>query len=395
VEVNLKRNEITSDETMIRVTLILTIFLFLFSGNIRPDEKNLMFFKSSFRPGTMANMNKVLINFTDSIPDNTLTLYFFPADYPVAFSRNIHTAVCMDTLCRLVDITLFWDVTGKYLGYSLPTGDDLTKKKHTPFSENDYARLNEILADSSSQLGYYSPNELYPVKQTVLQADGITGATIPDLSSWIVPDALYTSYTLWHITYGVTRDSIVAYTKNHLLSNQLLFNLLNGDDQFSQIKGLQWISQTNQQPDQFIESAMKILHGGNFYSSGDALRFLKKCKLDKGRLQKEVVYLFDSKDFRTKNMAIDYFRESEKLNQPVARELMARLKGDNYYMVNVILSLLEKRFEPDHDDQHNLSLLLESKNVNISNRVYYFLLNLPNKSADIAKQLNRYRRKTL
>jgi hypothetical protein len=122
---------------------------------------------------------------------------------------------------------------------------------------------------------------------------------------------------------------------------------------------------------------------------------LKKCNLDKGRLQKEVVYLFDSKDFRTKNMAIDYFRESEKLNQPVARELMARLKGDNYYMVNVILSLLEKRFEPDHDDQHNLSLLLESKNVNISNRVYYFLLNLPNKSADIAKQLNRYRRKTL
>ena len=281
------------------------------------------------------------------------------------------------------------------MGYSIPWGEELTKREHTPFSDADYKKLTEILSDSASQLGFYTLNEIHPVKHSVTRADGITGATAPDLASWIVPEAAYTSITLWHLTYGATRDSIMAYSKSHLVSNQLLTCLLQTVDPYNQKKALGWIGDSKLSDNQFIEYALSILHGTNYQSSLQALKFLKPSSIDKERLQIEVISLLGSEDFRIKNLAIEYIRESEKLTRKVALNLMTQLTSDNYYLVNVILTLLEKRYNPDSQDQLTLCSLLNSKNGNVSDRVYYFLLNLPNHSSDIAKQLNRYRRKNL
>jgi hypothetical protein len=364
-------------------------------GNNQPDEMGCMYFNSPFRPDKAKRISKVLINFKDSIPNDSLTLFFSDNNYPEAFSRDIHTAVCIDTLCRLVNITLYWEITGKYLGYSLPSGEELTKREHIPFLDSDYLRLNEILSDSSSQLGYYTMAEIHPPKQKNDKTDGITGATIPDLSSWIVPEAAYTSYTLWHLAYGITRDSIVAYTKRHLLSNSLLISIMQKKNPYSQIKALQWAGESDLPLNQFSEPASGILHGGNYYASRQAMNFLKKCRLDNEHLQTEVIPLLDSEDFRIKNIAIEYLRTADQISQPVARQIMTRINSDNYYLVNVLLTLLEKRAKPDEADQLNLCKLLDSKNPNIANRVYYFLLNLPDKSPGVEKQLNRYRKKVL
>jgi len=372
---------------------LVTFFAVLLMGSVQPDIKGRIFIDSPFRPDTAAKTSKVLINFNDSIPDDTLTIYFSATSIPEAFSRNIYTAVCIDSLCRPVDITLYWEVTGKYIGYSLPPHEELTKREHVPFLERDYKRLNEILSDSTSQLGFYSPEEIHPSKEAVKKTDGITGATLPDLSPWIVPEAAYTSYTIWHLTYGATRDSIMNYTKKHLLSNQLLTNILQEKDPYNQIIALRWISESDLNRNQFIEPAITILQGGNYQSSRQALKFLKLSGIDKERLQMESIKLLESEEFRIKNLAIEYIRESEKLTRPVAQEIMNHINTDNYYLVNVILSLLEKRTYPDYADQLKLCTLLDSKNENIANRVYYFLLNLPVQSPDLAKQLNRHRKK--
>jgi hypothetical protein len=380
---------------MIVVRSIIISLVLLLLAYIKPVAKDRMFINSPFRPDKSSKISKVRINFSDSIPDDTLTIYYSAAAYPEAVSRNIHTAVCIDSLCRLVDIRLFWEITGKFIGYSLPSGGELTKREHTPFSETDYNKLIEILSDSASQLGFYTLNEIHPVKQSVNKVDGTTGATTPDLTSWIVPQAAYTSFTIWHLTYGATRDSVMAYSRKHLLSTQILSNLLQTSDPYNQKKALEWISESKLSDNQFIEYALAILHNANYQSSRQALKFLKCTTIDKERLQKEVIGLLESDDFRIKNLAIEYIRESEKLTSPVALNLMTHLTSDNYYLVNVILTLLEKRYNPDSEDQLKLSLLLYSKNGNVSDRVYYFLLNLPNQSSDIAKQLNRYRRKNL
>jgi len=158
---------------------------------------------------------------------------------------------------------------------------------------------------------------------------------------------------------------------------------------------LRWISDPGMNSNQFIEPALNILHSENYQSSGQALKFLKLSGIDKERLQTESVKLLESEEFRIKNLAIEYIRESEKLTRPVAQELMKHINSDNYYLVNVILSLLEKRYNPDYADQQKLSMLLDNKNGNVASRVYYFLLNLPVQSPDLAKQLNRYRKKNL
>ena len=378
---------------MCKVALVFIMLLFVLSGNIRFEEGNRMFFTSSFRPVKAVKTTKILINFSDSIPDDTLTIYFLNTNFPEAYSRNIHTAVCIDSLCRLIDITLYWEPTGKYIGFSLPQGVELTKKEHTPFLESEYTRLNEILADSTSQLGFYTPEEIHPVKQPVAEADGITGATLPNLAAWIVPEAAYTSYTMWHLAYGAARDSIITYTGKHFLSNQLLINNLQNNDPYNQGKALQWISTSKQNCNQFIEPALAILQKGNYLSSGQALKFLKNCSIDKERLQTEVIQLLDSEDFRIKNTAIEYLRESDILEPAVVQKLITRLNSENYYLVNVILTLLEKKYHPDNDDQLKICTLLESKNKNIANRVYYFLLNLPGQSPGLTKQLNQFRKK--
>ena len=376
---------------MKRTTIILFLLQFLLSGNIPQEDRIRMVFNTTFRPDKIEKISKVLINFNDTIPNDSLTIYYSGINEPVAFSRDIHTAVCMDSLCRLVDITLFWEITGRYLGFKLPPGTELTKKKHLPFTEMDYNRLNEILSDSASQLGFYTPAEIHPAQPVKVKTDGISGATIPDLGPWIVPEAAYTSYTLWHLAYGSTPDSIVSYTKKHFISNSLLFKLLESKDAFSQLKGLQWIDQSNESCSQFIEPALKILHNGKFNSSGLALKFLKKCNLDEEKMQKEVIQLLDNEDFRIKNSAIEYFRSSEKLFQSVAKEMIKKTGSENYYLVNVILSLIEKKYQPDFEDQVQLSALLNSHSGSVANRVYIFLLNLPSKSPGLAKQLSRFK----
>ena len=379
---------------MYKLACILFILPFL-TGNTGSEKTSRMYMNTTFRPGQAKSIRKVLINFQDSIPDDTLSLYFSDANIPIVFSRDIHTAVCLDTVCRLVNITLYWEITGKYLGYSLPDGEELTKKEHFPFILSDYNRLHEILADSSSQLGFYTPEEMHPVKTAVTKTDGITGATPPDISAWIVPAAAYTSYSLWHLTYGATRDSIIAFTKKNLLNNNLLTSQLESNDPYSQLMALRWITETNQECKQYTEPAVKILNNGNFTTSVHALKFLRKCEPDKTKLQQKVVYLLDSEDFRIKNMAIGYLRESDSIAQPVAKELLTRLKSDNYYLVNVILGLFEKRYQPDFQDQKFLCEMLNSKNVNIANRIYYFLLNITDPSPELVKQLKRYKKKEL
>ncbi len=378
---------------MSRAVLSMIVLSILLSGNKRIDNNERLFFNSSFRPTEAYKSSKIPIHFKDSIPDDTLTLYFSDANLPVAFSRNISTAVCYDSLCRRANITLYWEVFGKYLGYSIPRGDELTKKEHVPFSDSDYARLNEVLSDSLSALKYFTLDKIIPVKPIAGKADAISGATVPNLEPWIVPAAAYTSFTLWKITYGATRDSIVVYTKKNLLINKLIFNALRNWDPYNQIKALQWIGETNIPHDPFIEPALNILHSGNFYTSRQALKFLKKCTLSTEFLQMEMIKLFEKEDFRIKNAVIEYISSANKLTKPVAVEMFRLLKDDDYYLVNVMLTLLTKRYQPDYADQLYLSRLLKSKNKNVSNRVYSYLSNIPDQSHDIARLLNRYRKK--
>ncbi len=377
---------------MFRVIFIMIVLPFIWSGNKYIAKNSRIYLAAPYLPDKEYKTSKLQLNFHDSLPDNTLTLFFSDNSDPIFFSRDIYTGVCFDTLCRPISITLYWEIFGKYLGYSITSGNELTKKEHVTFSENDYLKLNEILGDSSSALGFYAMDKISAPKKSIEKVDGISGATVHDLGPWIVPEAAYTSFKLWQITYGATRDSIIAYTKKNLFSYQLVINNLQSNDAFNQIKAMQWISEIKPFNNQFVGQVLNILRKGIFLQSRQALKCLQNSSMSEEVLQKEMIQLFGNEDYRIKNLVLEYLKSCEKLAQSAARDMICLLKSDDYYTVNVTLALFTKKYQPDYADQLKIINLLKSDNFNVSNRVYNYLIDLPGKSSDISKILYRYRK---
>lgn len=375
---------------MVKSAAVLLLSLSFFLSFTEQKKIGRSYFVSPFQPEKAKSIQKIAISFADSIQENWLNLYYSEEKFPICFSRNITTAVCLDGLCRLVDITLYWEITGKYLGYSLENGKELSKREHVPFLESDYVKLNEILSDSLSALKFYSLEGISTPKHNDSKVDAISGPTVASLARWIVPEAAYTSFTIWHLAYGASRDSLMAYTSKNLLTSALICRKLQSADVYDQLRAFEWIYQSNLPQNQFVEYALKLLHGDNYYSSRQALTFLKRCNLEEDFLQKEVIRLLKIENFKIKNLAIDYFSSIRKISQPVANEMITLLNKDDYYLVNTVLNILSKRYQPDYLEQSKLSQLLKSTNVNVSNRVYYFLTALNSKSPDISRKLSRY-----
>ncbi len=94
--------------------------------------------------------------------------------------------------------------------------EPLTKSDHTPFEPQDYIRLDEILRDTVSILKDLQYEELViedtsqlsvddKSKKKLFEVDGYSSATLPSLKEYVVKDAVFTCYTLWHTVYGETK----------------------------------------------------------------------------------------------------------------------------------------------------------------------------------------------
>src|SRR3546814_5039171 len=67
--------------------------------------------------------------------------------FPVAYYRKINTDVCFDGKCRMLKVSLYWNVTGRFLGIELPPGEFLSKSDHEPFTLSEYYRMNRRSAE--------------------------------------------------------------------------------------------------------------------------------------------------------------------------------------------------------------------------------------------------------
>lgn len=136
---------------------------------------------------------------------------------PQKYFSPIYTPVCVDGSCYPINIELHWDLAGNYLNYTLPKNETLTKIEHLPFTDFDYGLLNRMIAKSPSALADFSIYDLtLPGEDKV---DGVTGATRPELSGYFVPDALFTTFTLWHLARK-PKDALMRITKEKYFTNQ-------------------------------------------------------------------------------------------------------------------------------------------------------------------------------
>jgi hypothetical protein len=108
----------------------LTMVLAIFSSFMKEQEK----VKYKQRPTIIAeNSDRLTVAYRDTLNDDSLYLVKTKENIPIHYFRNIATEVCFDNQCRLLDITVFWNITGRYLGFELPDGEFLSKYDHEPF----------------------------------------------------------------------------------------------------------------------------------------------------------------------------------------------------------------------------------------------------------------------
>lgn len=154
---------------------------------------------------------------TDSLSSQEIVELRDSEGIPVWFSRDIFKTVCLTGECRMVRLRLLWKGNGDFLGMQIPENAPLTKTDHSEFKPEDYQKLYSILADSLSILKSLKLTDLTVEKkdeQSINQVDAISGATQPFIYEYVVRNAVYTCYTLWHTVYGPTRTNIMAILEN-------------------------------------------------------------------------------------------------------------------------------------------------------------------------------------
>lgn len=196
----------------------------------------------------------------DSLSDNKIIELQDENGLTIWFGRYFFKDICISGLCRMVRLWIFWDGTANYLGIQLSEDDPLTKSDHTPFKPQDYRRLDEILADTVSILKDLSYEDLTveekvnKAEKAFFEVDGYSSATTASLKEYVVDDAVFTCYSLWHTVYGETKAYIDSLLKGRI-NPEYITRLMDGNSR-QQLFALENIGYRN---DYFPEFESRIL----------------------------------------------------------------------------------------------------------------------------------------
>ncbi|WP_353718925.1 hypothetical protein [Dyadobacter sp. 676] len=184
-----------------------------------PCAAQIRYFWPATVQGMQGDVRSIPSAVVDSIASDTIFQVWSKEGYPLHYYKKIRTSVCFDNKCRLLKCTLYWNVTGRYLGFELEKGEYLSKARHKPFKRKEYARLHEILSDPFSRLSGLSYGELAPrpgIANAKNGVDAVTSATAASILDEVVAGAAYTTYKMWHVVNGPTQDEVRNLTVESL-----------------------------------------------------------------------------------------------------------------------------------------------------------------------------------
>lgn len=158
----------------------------------------------------------------DSIPEHQMLLLSDSAGNPLLFYADIYTPVCIDNICKPVQIEVYWDLLGEYVGFALQKDQPLTKFDHEEFEPEDYEKFHALMLDDHSVLGRSKMEDLFdknaeaePDKEQVVyngvEVDAVSEPTKKVIRESTVEGALYSCYTLWHLINAESSQKIKAY----------------------------------------------------------------------------------------------------------------------------------------------------------------------------------------
>lgn len=322
--------------------------------------------------------------------DDSLYLFNSKEDIPIHFFRNIATEVCFDNKCRLLEITIYWNITGRYLGLELPRGEFLSKYDHEPFVPSEYERLNELLADPTLLLGDITFEKLIELPETAIPSvDGISGATTEDLAKVVVKGAAYTTYTLWNIVYGPTIEFVARITENQL-SPDLIELILKSPDINDRFWVLNRISQQTVLNPTLTSALLDMISDKNFSLTYATINAISPTHLDSDPFQLGLFSKYEKVNHSVQKMIIDKLMDAPYLHPEIVKTSRDFLDDLNGEQLGNMLLLYSKHSIDDLESCKAIASILQNENRYISKKAYKFLLGVGTRDSLIVANLNAY-----
>ncbi|RRA99116.1 hypothetical protein [Larkinella rosea] len=333
------------------------------------------------------------VDFKDDVDNDTLFQNRSKEGYPVSYFRRIKTSVCFDNKCRLVDITLYWNVTGRYLGFELPKGEFLSKTEHEPFTPVEYARLNELLADPFSPLANFSYEELVPKSASAgAGVDAVSSATAKNVLEYVVEGAVYTTYKLWHLIYGPARQEVVSLTEQRL-SPGFLLKILESPDASDKIWALNHIRGYVDLTPELRKTVLSFIDNNQFNRAERAINALEPKALRSDTLQLALLEKYVRVNYALKNQLILKLKEAPRLNDQLKTALARSLASANGELLSNTLDLFQHHRVADPETGRIIAGLLQNDNNFLARKAFTYLKNVKIEDRIVEKQLNAYRLK--
>ncbi|MEX0321016.1 MAG: hypothetical protein AB3N63_02580 [Puniceicoccaceae bacterium] len=299
--------------------------------------------------------------------------------WPSGFSMEVESVICRDVQCEIIPVLMVFDELGNFLRFELRFGDNLTKMDHIPFSQDDYAKLQQILSDRNSALRNIAADRVVTPEQAMLKkkVDGISGATALTEEGAIVKGAAYTSYTLWH------------WANNPEIRRQarLFTSQLASEDQL--------IEMLSQGSEGYLHFAIQQLIAGNYFRKDVRSAVTAELLSGRDRTVKPVMEYLEAATIATGQPYFFMFVQSRYLalqNQTRVRILEALKetsldapdgfmdgisgwlpKLETYYEVHLLLELLDAKNPGSQNTTRQAIQLLDNNNFLIARRAFWFL----------------------
>ncbi|ODS78702.1 MAG: hypothetical protein ABS46_16675 [Cytophagaceae bacterium SCN 52-12] len=260
---------------------------------------------------------------------------------PEGYVSHIETPVCSDTLCNLMDIRMFWSLSGSYWGYDTIPRKPLTKNDHIKFNEKDYEKLHELLMDEQSILRRRHKDDLFDkeAKRVSNVVDAVTGATAKEVKEAVVDGAVYSSYTIYHLVHSQLAAVIRDDVRKNLLPGlaEKLINSERADERIFLIKELE-AGQLPAYTGKMIETIPMAIPIDRLY----IMKKLPSASWNRKDVQVPVAEMAELLDIHSLSHFLNQLKAADTLHIECLRKLSERLPYFSVNQVRTYLSLLER-----------------------------------------------------
>lgn len=309
--------------------------------------------------------------------------------FPVEYALTFETSVCTDGQCRRVEVTMVWTATGHYERLRCPPDKPLTKDEHTPFTTEDYAKLDRILKSRDSILKSWTLDYL---EQPPAVPDGVDAVSMPTpitVKDSVVQGAAYTTWTLWHWANGPIVPQLRAITNKHCTA-AYLNHLLTSQDRKGTEYAIDYVTEHHPGDAQFVKSVSHVLEHGNRDQIRASLTFLSRAITDKQKLHAILVESCARVRPTDCPVILQELASQPDLEAATLEGLTDKLDKFPYYPVHLILKMLETRNFASTKTIDDVAALLEADNFFIARRAYEHLTR-QNLDADTQKRVDAFR----